>query len=137
MANVTSTQILLDGPRNVTVKCEGILDSGDLAAQTLLDPATLQGIDFSGTVKAAKLWVKKVQYSIEDGLAVNLLWDATVPVRIAEYTGRDHQCYEHFGGLWNNAGAGVNGKILISTQGASAGPVLSFTIVVDCVKQQT
>lgn len=137
MANVTSTQILIDGPRNVSVKLEGVLDTGDVANTVLLDPALLQGIDFSGSAKAAKLRIMKVQFAVEDTLAVNLLWDATVPVRIAEYVGRGKQCYESFGGLQNNAGAGVNGKILWNTQGASAGPILSFTLVVDCVKQQT
>lgn len=137
MANVISTQILIDGPRNVSVKIEGVLDTGDVANTVLLDPALLQGIDFSGAVKAAKLRIMEIQFTIEDTLAVNLLWDATTPVRIGEYTGRGKQCYHDFGGLQNNAGAGVNGKILWNTQGASAGPILSFTVVVDCVKQQT
>lgn len=137
MANVTSTQILLDGPRNVVVKIEGVLDTSDLAAQVLLDPATLVGIDYTLAVKAAKLRINKIQFNVEDGLAVNLLWDATVPVRIGEYTGRGEQCYFNFGGLANNAGAGVNGRILVSTQGASAGPVLSFTVVLECIKTQT
>lgn len=137
MANSVTTQIELDGPRNVWVKFEGVLDTADFTGQVVLDPTTLQGIDWSGAMKAAKLRIEEIQYSIEDTLSINLFWDATVPVRIGEYVGRGKQCYEDFGGLVNNAGAGVNGKITASSQGASAGPILSFMILMKCVKTQT
>lgn len=137
MANSTSIQILLDGPRNVVVKFEGVLDTSDFASATILDPATLCGIDNTGTVKAAKLRVMDVQFVVEDKLSVNLFWDAVTPVRIEEFTGRGHSKYEYMGGLINNAGAGVNGKITATTEGASAGQILSFSLVIKCVKTQT
>lgn len=137
MANSITTQIQLDGPRNVWVKFEGKLDTADFTGQVVLDPALLQGIDWSGSLKAAKLRIEEIQFDIEDALAIELFWDATVPVRIGSYVGREEQCYRDFGGLVNNAGAGVNGKITASSQGASAGPILSFMIVLKCIKTQT
>lgn len=137
MANSTTTQILLDGPRNVVVKFEGVLDSGDLASTTVLDPSALQGIDFSGAVKAQNLRIEEIQYSIEDLLSVNLFWDATSPVRIEELVGRGKMKYWNFGGLVNNAGAGRTGKITATTQGASAGQILSFSLIITCIKTAT
>ena len=137
MANSTSTQILLDGPRNVVVKFEGVLDTSDLASVTVLDPATLCGIDNTGTLKALKLRIMDVQFNVEDKLSVNLFWDASSPVRIEEFTGRGHAKYEFMGGLNNNAGAGVTGKITATTEGAGIGQILSFSIVMKCVKTKT
>lgn len=137
MANVINTQILVDGPRNTVLKVVGILDTSDLAATVVADPATLAGIDFSGTVKAARLRIKRVTYSIEDGLSVRLDWTATVPVPAAVYVGRSVECYDHFGGLQNNAAdAGNFGVISLSTQGWTASAVLSFTMEIELVKQQ-
>jgi len=135
MANVFNTQVVLDGPRNVVIKVDGILDTSDIAATAIIDPATLAGIDYTGTQKASKLRLKEVTYIVEDSLAVNLFWDATVPVLLQSYTGRGDVCYDDFGGLPNNAGAGVNGKVLLSTEGWVG--ILSFSLVLRFVKTQT
>ena len=137
MANSTSSQIMLDGPRNVIIKYEGILDTADLALVTVLDPALLAGIDNTGTVKAKKLQITDILFVVQDLLVVELFWDATTPQRIESFTGRGHGKYEAFGGIVNNAGAGVTGKILASTQGASPGQILPFSLTIKCVKTQT
>lgn len=137
MANSVNTQIIQDGPRNVVVKIEGILDTSDLASTVAVDPATLAGMDNTGTIKALGLIVDRIQFSVEDLLEVRLAWDATTPVRIVELTGRGTEKYERFGGLNNNSGAGRTGKILISTQGWVAAAVLSFTLILTLKKQGT
>jgi len=137
MANVVSTQILLDGPRNTVIKVVGVLDTSDQASMVIADPATLCGIDNTGAVKAAKLAINRIVLNIEDGLAVYLNWDATTPVLIDQFTGRGHQEFQKVGGLWNNAGAGVTGKILLSTQGWAIGAFLSFSLELELYKQQT
>ena len=119
------------------VKYEGVLDTADVSLATILDPATLTGIDNTGTVKAAKLRIEDVQFVVEDRLSVNLFWDATTDVRIEEFTGRGHAKYGYMGGLVNNAGTGVTGKILASTEGVSPGQILSFSLIIKCVKTQT
>lgn len=136
MANVTNIQVILDGPRNVVVKVDGILDTSDLATTTVADPATLTGIDYTGTLKALKLRLKEIDYSIEDGLTVNLYWNATTPVILKSLNGRGSECYKDFAGIPNNAGAGVDGKVNVSTEGWTAG-VKSFSLVMRFIKQQT
>jgi hypothetical protein len=42
--------------------------------------------------------------------------------------------HRNFGGLVNNAGAGVTGKITATTQGWADAAILSFTIVIEMVK---
>jgi hypothetical protein len=137
MANSVNIQTILDGPRNVVVKVEGLLDTSDLGSTTLVDPALLTGMDNTLTVKAAKLRIMRMHYNVEDALEVRLVWDATTAVRVEALTGRGKMDFCDFGGLVNNAGAGVTGKLLLSTEGWSAGKLLSFTLVVELVKQQS
>lgn len=137
MANSVNIQTILDGPRNAVVKVEGILDTSDLATTTLVDPALLFGINYTGLVKAAKLRIASITYNVEDLLEVRLAWDATTDVRIEQLTGRGRMCFAHFGGLVDNSDGGATGKILISTEGWSAGKILSFTVVLELLKQQS
>lgn len=134
MANVTSIQTLVDGPRNVVIKYDGILDTSDVSSTTLIDPALLSAIDVNNTLPT-KVRIDRVFFDVEDGLAVYLYWDATTPVRIAELAGRGKMNSTKYGGLTNNAGAGKTGKVLVATQGWSSGATLSFTLILECVKQ--
>jgi hypothetical protein len=68
------------------------------------------------------------------GLEVQIYWDATTDVfcwcvpQNSTYT----MDFEKFGGLINNAGAGVTGDVLFSTADASAGDF--YTIVLEMAK---
>jgi hypothetical protein len=135
MANSVNVQVLQDGPRNCTVKVEGVLDTSDLASQVLIDPAVLGGMDNTDTQKAATVAIQRLVFEVEDGLELRLAWDATTPVRIAQLTGRGTSKFEHFGGLVNNGGAGVTGKVLLSTEGWTTGKILSFTVILELRKQ--
>lgn len=136
MANVTSVQTLVDSERNLVVKLVGILDTSNVSLSTLIDPALVAAVNASGlnSQQPARVAIKKVNYDIEDGLAVNLYWDATTDVPIWRFTGRGCVDAKHFGFLQNNAGAGVNGKVLYDTDGYSSG-VLSFSLIIECIKQ--
>lgn len=136
MANSTSAQILLDGARNCVVKFEGVLDTSDLGSTIIIDPAVLIGTDNTGTLKAVKFRILKITYNVEDGLSLNLFWDATVPVRIEELTGRGSPDMSSFGGLVSNAGAGATGKITATTEGWAATNVKSFSVILELVKTQ-
>ena len=133
MANSTSIQLLEDGPRNVIVKFEGVLDTSDLASTTVLDPSTLSQIDYATNLNCTKLRIDNIIFEVEDALSVNLFWDATTPVRIGEFVGRGYAKYFKMAPLQNNAGAGVTGKITATTQGWVG--VLSFILYIHCVKQ--
>lgn len=138
MANSTTVQVLQDGPARTVLKFEGILDTSDLGSTVVIDPATAATVDPSGSayLKATKFRVDKIIHNIEDGLSVNLFWDATTPVRIEALTGRGKADYTKFGGLQNNAGAtGFTGKITATTQGWAASSVLSFSVILELTKQ--
>jgi hypothetical protein len=132
MANAISTQIILDGTRNAVIKFEGVLDTADLTSTVVADPATMQGMDFIGTLKAAKFRVIRIHHNIEDGLSVNLFWDANTPVRIEELTGRGSPDYHKFGGLPSNATDVPTGKITATTEGWSG--IKSFSVILELVK---
>ena len=133
MANSTSIQLLEDGPRNVIVKFEGVLDTSDLASTTVLDPSTLSQIDYATNLNCTKLRIDNIIFEVEDALSVNLFWDAATPVRIGEFVGRGNAKYFKMAPLQNNAGAGVTGKITATTQGWAG--ILSFILYIHCVKQ--
>jgi hypothetical protein len=147
MANQVTTQILIDNERNVVLKLDGYLDTSDVSSTTLLDPATLASVNASSLnpQKASTLAISKVIFDVEDLLAVDLYWDATSPVPIWHFTGRGKIDARHFGNLQlkgaggtaNTVPAGATGKILYDTQGWSAGAKLSFTLIVECIKQWT
>ena len=134
MANTVTTQIIIDGPQNTVVKIVGVIDTADIANTTLIDPALLSGMDPWGN-KATKLRIKRVFFDIEDLLDVRLSWDATTPVLINTFTGRGNIDATTYGGLQNNAGAGITGKILYSTQGWVASAILEFTLILELGKQ--
>jgi hypothetical protein len=134
MANSYTLQTLEDGPRNVVIKIDGLLDTSDLGSTLVVDPSLLSDYDING-VKAKQLRINKIVYDVEDLLDVQLYWDASTPVRIWNLVGRGKVDAWRYGGINNNAGAGKNGKITMATQGWSTGAVLSFTIILELVKQ--
>lgn len=126
MANVVTSQTLLDGPRNLVILLTGVLDTSNEARAikvdvSTYDPATL------------KVRVDKIQYSTTGALQVLLDWDATTDVTFAVLTGSGELEACKFGGLQNNAGAGVTGDIFLTTLGWSAG-TLSYTILLEMTK---
>ena len=127
MANSVVTQIILDGHRNAIVKVTGLLDTGDVAATTIVDPANFAPLP-------TQFRIDKIDYSISDQLSVQLLWDATTDVVAAVLAGREDADFCRFGGLQNNAGAGKTGKIQLATTGWFSG-TQTFTITLSLVKQ--
>ena len=118
-----ATQILVDGPRNTVVKVTGDFLAASPPAQTTIVTASLLTSmlpAFAGSFPPTLLRVDQIDYSITDGIIVQLLWNATTDVPIVELYGRgkiDAKCY---GGLQNNAGAGVTGNIDLAINDAGA-----------------
>lgn len=136
MANSLVTQILNDGPRNTMLKVVGILDSSDLTNQVIVDPSTLSSIQpgMSGSFPPTFVAIKGIDFSVEDALDCRLIWDGAPTTLIEDVSGRGNFHYGHIGFLQNNA-ANPTGKILISTQGWTAGAVLEFTLTFWLIKQ--
>lgn len=126
MANQVEIQIINDGPRNATVKVTGILDTSDLASTTIVDVA-----NFAFDPQTFRL--DHIDYSISDGIEVQLLWDATVDTPILVLAGRGRMSFCDFGGITNNSGAGRTGNINLLTEGWTAGTQI-FTVVLELIK---
>jgi hypothetical protein len=126
MANILSTQILVDGERNAVVKITGILDTSNVSTTTVVDPASFTPVPTTFRVDA-------VEYSVGTPLAVRLVWDASTDVDMLALTNAGRMKFTKFGGLQNNSGAGVTGKIQLLTNGYSSGTV-TFSIVLKLVK---
>lgn len=137
-----ATQLINDGPRNVVSKTTGDFVMNALpGSTTILDPATLTDMlpAMAGTHLATLLDIRQIDYSISDGLTVQLFWDATTPIAICELYGRGKLELNKFGGWHNNAGAGVTGKItmtIILADQASAANQGTLLIHLWCVKQR-
>jgi len=127
-----ATQILEDGPRNtVAITTGDISTSSAIVAQVLLDPATLTGINpgFSGGYKATLLRMDHIDYSITDGVIVQLIWNATTPVVMVELYGRGKLEAKMFGGYQNPNGPGTNGQILLSTVASGAAFPADYSVL--------
>lgn len=132
MANSFLTQTLEEGRRNAIIKLTGVLDTSNLSLTTAVSAAALTcGSTFTAP---SKLRIDYIDYSISDQLEVQLLWDATTDVVILPIAGRGRMPFWNFGGLQNNAGAGVTGDINIQTTGWASGTQV-FSLTLELVKQ--
>lgn len=126
MADAVTSQKLVDGERNVVMKFTNISDGVGEAAVLKVDVSTLNGAPS----------VVRIDRIIADtsGMGVNILWDATTDVSafvVGQSTCTEYD-FRSFGGLVNNAGAGVTGDINFSTIGATAGD--TYTIILHMSK---
>lgn len=119
MADTVTSQTLVDGPKWCVMKFTNLSDGTGETGVLKVDVSAL-------TPAATTVSIEKIWYSIS-GMVVTLLWDATADVRIMDLSGYDDLDFSDFGGLINNAGAGVTGDILFTTSGATNGD--NYTII--------
>ena len=131
MADAVASQTLLDGERMAIMKFTNLSDGTGESKVLKVDVSTLTS---SASGKACDgVTITKIHASTH-GLEVQIYWDATTDVfcwcvpQNSTYT----MDFEKFGGLINNAGAGVTGDVLFSTADASNGDF--YTIVLEMVK---
>lgn len=120
MADATTVQTLVDGPRHTVMKFTNLSDGTGESAVLKVDVSALSGAPSS--VK-----INKVHYTVQ-GMVLTMLWDATTDVRILDLSGDGCFDFTGFGGLQNNAGTGVTGDILFTTSGHSSGDLYSVIL---------
>ena len=132
---IQTPQILVDGPRHVVIKYEGTLTATDANTYTIVAPANLSDFDING-VKANRLRVDKITYDVEDLLTVNVLWKgASANTVFWNFAGRGKVEARHYGGIINNA-TSPTGDIVATFDYEGTGQVLTFTMVLELVKQK-
>jgi hypothetical protein len=126
MADAVASQTLIDGIRNVVQKFTNASDGTGESAVVKVDVSALNGAP-------PRVRLMRAHYSTA-GMAIRLLWDATTDVTIFEVGPDQTGCLDFtaFGGLYNNAGTGVTGDIMLTTIGHTAGD--SYTLVLEMVK---
>lgn len=122
MADAVTSQTLLDNDRNVVMKFTNVSDGTGESAVLKVDVSTLVGAPTS--VKITRI------IAAADGMAVNILWDATtdVPAFVVPSGANLDFDFGEFGGLINNAGAGVTGDIRFTTIGHTANDTYSIIL---------
>lgn len=126
MADAVTSQILVDGAKNVVMKFTNLSDGTGEAAVTKVDVSALQGAP--SEVRIDKIW------SCVSGMAVSILWDADTDVTafiIGQDTSGEFD-FRCFGGLKNNSGAGKTGDIKFTTLGHTAND--SYSIILHMSK---
>jgi hypothetical protein len=115
MANTITSQTLVDGSRNTVVKVTILADgSGEITNGIIFDASTFVGANTSNKLM-------RIQYNL-NGFDATLYWDASSPVQMMSLNGGfpADQCFDEYGGLINNAGAGKTGDILLTTDGLAS-----------------
>src|SRR5229473_6673731 len=126
MANVTTIQTIIDGPRNLVVKVTGTLDTSDLPLTTIVTP--------SATFLAPPLMqLMYIDYAMTDQLEIQIQWQGTPNTPLMPLAGRGRMCFTDFGGIPDNATSPTGNIQIISTGWASG--IQVFTLVLEMVKK--
>lgn len=121
MAIATTTQILHQGERNLVMQLNGIGDGVSPGNENKVVKVNLSTL----VPRCADLKVMTIRGNVSYGI-VELYWEALVPVKFAELSEFIDFDYRDHGGLYNNAGGGKTGNILLSTVGFEANSTYSI-----------
>lgn len=126
MADAVATQVILDGKKKTILKFTNLSDGTGEAAVAKVDVSGLSPVP--AKVSITRIWF------LTDGMSVNVLFDATTNVIAAMLPAGDsgELDFRSFGGVPNNAGAGVTGDILFTTVGHVAGD--TYTVILELTK---
>jgi hypothetical protein len=122
LADAVASQILVDGARNCVMKFTNVSDGTGEAAVLKVDVSALSNAP-------ARVSIEGIQ-ATTFGMGVDILWDATADV-VVWHVPQDvdvDQDFTSFGGIPNNAGAGITGDIMFTTIGATAGDRYSIIL---------
>ena len=125
MVDTVTSQTLVDGSKKTVIKFTNKSDGTGESAVVKVDSSSL--FNSPANLKIKKLWY------MTQGMAVDVLFDATADVLALTLPANssDSLDFSCFGGIQNNAGAGVTGDILFTTVGASLGDSYSIIMELD------
>lgn len=125
MGDAVAAQTLFEGSKEIIMKFTNISDG--------TGESTVKKVDVSALSPAAStVKIMRIIFTT-DGMAVQILFDATSNI-LAYSIAKDQTGtldFSKFGGLKNNAGAGVTGDILFTTVGHGAGDSYSIILEMD------
>lgn len=130
MADVVTSQTIVNGPRNLVMKFTNESDATGETGVTKVD-ATSATFANRGVVPGIHLKPVRIIFNVSGG-AVRLLWDQTTDVDMTILSGFGTMDMTAFGGFPNPQGTGSTGSILFTTVGFVAGS--SYTITLEMIK---
>lgn len=130
MADTVTSQIIVNGPRNLVMK---FTNESDGTGETGVKKVDAQSTTFAvnGIEPGIHLKIEKIWYDVKGG-AVRLEWDATTATDILVLGGFGHHSWIREGGIPNPNNAGATGSILFTTVGFAAAS--SYTITLEMRK---
>lgn len=134
MADTVTSQVLLNGPRDLVMKFTNESDSTGESGVTKVDAtSTLYANTVQGNVvvPGVHLKVTKVVYDIK-GMGLRILWDATADTDMLVLGGYGTMDFKDIGGLQNPNNTGATGSILFTTVGAASGS--SYSVILYMTK---
>lgn len=133
MANVLDRQITEEGPRNAVVKLTGVLDSSD--AYEVPAIAVQDFVNNDPNLKLTGFRIDLVEYSIGQGIEIQLEWDGSTPQQIFPLSGRGRIGSQQHGGFYPDRNrTGYNGNINLKSTGFTAGAPQNFSILLELTK---
>jgi len=129
MGDSATSQTIMDNEKFAILKYCNVSDgTGESAAKK---------VDVSGLTPAcSEVIIRKAWFST-NGMGVTMFWDATtdVPIWTFPADGSGFIDFKEINGigLKNNAGAGITGDVMFTTQAHSAGDVYSIILEVEKV----
>jgi hypothetical protein len=129
MANVLTSQTILDGERLAIIKVTGLVDT----AETNVVKVDVSTLNPQGALPCTGCKLNKIWYQLH-GCEVELQWAAATPLMIVALPQNNSYFmdYSEFGGIPNNAGTGKTGDITFTTRDVSAGD--TYSIVMEVIK---
>ena len=130
MADATTSQTIQDGGRNLIMKFTNISDSTGQSAATLIDVSGLNTNPPTGA-SCSRIVIQRIWFS-NVGMGWKLHWNASSNVFICQApkdwadTWDFTDSSKDLSGIPNNAGSGVNGDLLITTNDHTSGDTYSI-----------
>jgi hypothetical protein len=124
MADTVTSQTLVDGVKTSIIKFTNVSDGTGESTVKKVDVSALSPA--ATTAKIMRAWFTT------DGMSVDILFDATANVLAftCPSTELGYLDFRSFGGIQNNAGAGVTGDILFTTRDHTAADTYSIILEV-------
>lgn len=137
MVDTVTSQTIVDGDRNVVMKFTNVSDGSGEAVVVKVNVSALNP-DSRGQT-CTEVAIDKIHWHTA-GMPVELLWDATANIHIKQlgFNGAEDSGtidYTKFGGLINNAGAGVTGDLLFTVPAAAATALDTYDITLEMRKK--
>lgn len=137
MADVVTSQVLLNGPRHLVMRFTNVSDgTGESGVKKVDAASATNGVVVQGQTitPGVHLKVTEVKYDIKS-MGLRIQWDASSPADMLVLGGYDVLDFRDSGGIQNPGAAaltGSTGSILFTTLGAVANS--SYSVVLSMTK---